>query len=79
MQNNEADISVYSVIVHETATGYAQCFYEDVINERMGKLSLEDFEFSAGVKAEWGDPLLFDKLKRGEKFYNPKIELQVNL
>lgn len=79
MQNNEADVSVHSVIVHETATGYAQCFYEDVINERMGKLSLEEFEFSAQVKAEWGDPLLFDKLKQGLTFVNPKPLKQVSV
>lgn len=77
MQNGEADISVYSVIVHETATGYAQCFYEDVVNPQMGLLNLNDFEFSDDVKKEWGDPLLWDKLKKGEKFYNPKVDLQV--
>ncbi|MDO4449503.1 MAG: 6-carboxytetrahydropterin synthase [Moraxella sp.] len=77
MQNGEADISVYSVIVHETATGYAQCFYEDIINPQMGLLTLADFEFSDDVKKEWGDPLLWDKLKNGEKFYNPKVDLQV--
>ncbi|WFF39614.1 6-carboxytetrahydropterin synthase [Moraxella nasibovis] len=77
MQNGEQGVSVYSVIVHETATGYAQCFYEDIVNEQMGLLTLNDFEFSDDVKKEWGDPLLFDKLKNGEKFYNPVVDLQV--
>ncbi|MDO4894360.1 MULTISPECIES: 6-pyruvoyl trahydropterin synthase family protein [Moraxella] len=77
MQNGEQDISVYSVIVHETATGYAQCFAHDIDNPKMGLLDLNDFEFSEQVKAEWGDPLLFDKLKNGEKFYNPVVDLQV--
>ncbi|OOS26250.1 6-pyruvoyl trahydropterin synthase family protein [Moraxella pluranimalium] len=77
MQNGEADVSVYSVIVHETATGYAQCFSDDVANEQMGKLELADFEFSEQVRAEWSDPQMYDKLVRGEKFYNPQVSLQV--
>lgn len=77
MQNGEADVSVYSVIVHETATGYAQCFADDVANEQMGKLELADFEFSEQVRAEWSDPQMYDKLVRGEKFYNPQVSLQV--
>ncbi len=77
MQNGEADVSVYSVIVHETATGYAQCFYEDVINQQMGQLQLEDFAFSEQVKAEWADANMYDKLIKGDKFINPKVTLQI--
>lgn len=76
-QNGEKDVQIYSVIVHETDTGYAQCFREDVENARMGKLSLDMFEFSEQVKAEWSDDKLFDKLKRGEKFVNPSPLKQV--
>jgi len=36
-QNGEGDVQVYSVIVHETDTGYAQSFQEDIENEQMGK------------------------------------------
>ncbi|OOS02236.1 6-pyruvoyltetrahydropterin/6-carboxytetrahydropterin synthase [Moraxella cuniculi DSM 21768] len=79
MQNGESDVMVYSVIVHETATGYAQCFIEDVQNEQMGKLNLADFEFSDEVRAEWHDPLMYDKLISGEKFINPKVALQVDV
>lgn len=77
MNNGEGEVVVHSVIVHETDTGYAQCFYEDVINPQMGILSLQDFEFSQAVKDEWGDALLFDKLKAGTKFVNPQVEQQV--
>lgn len=77
MQNGEADVSVYSVIAHETATGYAQCFSEDVSNEQMGALRLEDFAFSEQVKAEWHDPQMYDKLIAGEPFINPEVSLQV--
>ncbi|KAA5648719.1 6-carboxytetrahydropterin synthase QueD, partial [Pseudomonas aeruginosa] len=37
-QNGEGDVEVYSVIVHETDTGYAQSFLEDIQNEQMGLL-----------------------------------------
>lgn len=79
MQNGESDVQVYSVIVHETATGYAQCFAEDVDNVQMGKLNLSDFEFSQAIKDEWQDVLMYDKLMRGERFYNPKVDLQVEI
>lgn len=77
MQNGEQNIRVHSVIVHETDTGYAQCFLADVQNPQMGKLSLQDFSFSEQVKSEWGDPLLFDKLIKGEPFINPTTQPQV--
>ena len=77
MQNGEADVSVYSVIAHETATGYAQCFADDVANEQMGKLALEDFAFSEQVSSEWHDPELYAKLIRGERFINPSVTMQV--
>ena len=73
MQNGETDVSVYSVIAHETATGYAQCFADDVANEQMGKLELEQFEFSDQVCQEWTDPELYAKLIRGESFMNPSV------
>lgn len=77
MQNGESDVSVYSVIAHETATGYAQCFADDVANEQMGKLNLEAFEFSDQVSSEWHDPELYAKLIRGESFVNPSVTMQV--
>lgn len=79
MQNGEADVKVYSVIAHETATGYAQCFYDDVINEQMGALQLADFDFSEQVCREWHDPQLYDKLIKGERFINPSVSMQVSL
>lgn len=78
MQNGEQAIKIYSVIVHETDTGYAQCFAEDVQNPRMGVLSLDDFEFSEQIKSEWSDPNLFDNLKKNIQFINPKPLKQVD-
>ncbi|MPW44858.1 6-pyruvoyl trahydropterin synthase family protein [Acinetobacter guerrae] len=78
-QNGEGDVEVYSVIVHETDTGYAQSFLEDIENIQMGKLDLESIEFSEQVRSEWSDPEMYKQLKRGTKFQNPKVELQVTV
>ncbi|MHA3048621.1 6-pyruvoyl trahydropterin synthase family protein [Acinetobacter sp. ANC 4641] len=78
-QNGEGDVEVYSVIVHETDTGYAQSFLEDIENAQMGVLALEEIEFSEQVQAEWSDPEMYCKLKQGQPFLNPKVELQVQI
>lgn len=77
MRNGEADVTLHSVIVHETATGYAQCFREDVQNPRMGPIPLEAIVFSDQVRAEWPEPDLYERLKRGERFTNPEVPRQV--
>ncbi len=73
MKNGEEGIKVYSIIVHETDTGYAQCFRKDAYNENMGKIDLKEIEFSGQIKKEWQDPLMWDKLLKGEVFENPKV------
>ena len=78
-QNGEGDVEVYSVIVHETDTGYAQRFLEDIQNTQMGELDLESIEFSEQVRLEWSDPEMYEQLKQGAKFQNPKVELQVTI
>lgn len=78
MKNGEKNIRVHSVIVHETDTGYAQCFLADVKNPQMGILNLADFEFSEQIKNEWGDPLLFEKMLNNHLFVNPIVTKQVN-
>ena len=77
MQNGEADVVLNSVIVHETQTGYAQCFKADIDNPRMGLISLADIVFSTQVCNEWGDAQMYEKLKKGESFINPIVSLQV--
>ncbi|MGB8483184.1 MAG: 6-carboxytetrahydropterin synthase [Acinetobacter bohemicus] len=78
-QNGEGDVEVYSVIVHETDTGYAQSFVEDIENEQMGVLSLEQIVFSEQVQAEWADSTMYKKLQQGIKFQNPSVALQVKI
>ncbi|MFJ9991965.1 6-pyruvoyl trahydropterin synthase family protein [Pseudomonas putida] len=63
MNNGESGVSLYSVIVHETETGYAQCFREDVQNPRMGLIDLHHIEFSPAITAQWSDANLFERLK----------------
>jgi 6-pyruvoyltetrahydropterin/6-carboxytetrahydropterin synthase len=66
LTNGEVGVKVQSVIVHETDTGYAQCFKDDVDNPRMGGVIVpEDIIFSPQVCAEWSDPLMWEKLKKG--------------
>ena len=73
MVNEEKNVTIDSVIVHETDTGYAKCDRFDAYNEEMGKIALEKIIFSDGVKEEWSDPLMWDKLLKGEHFKNPKV------
>ena len=70
---------LHSVIVHETQTGYAQCFKADIDNPRMGLIELANIIFSTQVCNEWSDTKMYDKLKRGESFVNPLVSLQVPL
>ena len=79
MQNGEGDVTIHSVIVHETDTGYAQCFREDIENVQMGELSLADIVFSEQVKVEWAMPDMYDRLKKGDLFDNPTVDLQVKV
>ncbi|MCR4942762.1 MAG: 6-carboxytetrahydropterin synthase [Campylobacter sp.] len=72
MQNGEKNVEIHSVIVHETDTGYAQCFKDDAYNPQMGEIRLEDIVFSEAVIAEWDDPKLFEKIKNKTKLINPK-------
>ena len=69
--NGEKEVNLQSVIVHETQTGYAQCFREDAYSQLMGDIILNEIVFSDAVRSDWGDSELFEKLKSGEKFLNP--------
>ena len=70
--NGEKEVKLHSVIVHETATGYAQGFKDDAYNPNMGLIDLEKIIFSETVKEAWHDPKLWDKLIAGQTFTNPE-------
>ena len=68
--NGEKEVKLHSVIVHETQTGYAQCFNEDAYSKVMGLIELDKIIFSQAIKDDWGDNELFEKLKDGFRFVN---------
>ncbi len=72
MNNNERDVKLQSVIVHETDTGYAQCFRDDAYSKLMGKIDINDIIFSDAIESEWRDKEMFKKIKEGKKLILPK-------
>ena len=62
MQNQERDVKLNSIIVHETDTGYAQCFKEDAHSENMGIINLNDIIFSNQVKKEWSNANIWNNI-----------------
>ncbi|MFC2586885.1 MAG: 6-pyruvoyl tetrahydropterin synthase family protein [Campylobacter sp.] len=72
MSNGECEVKLHSVIVHETDTGYAQCFREDAYNARMGEIDLSRVTFSDAIVEEWDDKELFNKIKLKQTIVNPK-------
>jgi len=72
-KNGEKEVKVYSITVHETDTGYAECFREDAYNfKNMGEIKLEDIKFSSRIKEEWRDKDMWNKILKGEKLKVPK-------
>ncbi len=72
MVNGEKNVTLSSIIVHETETGYAQGFKEDAHSELMGIINLEDIVFSDGIKHEWTNYNLWKELLEGKLMENPK-------
>lgn len=70
--NGEKEVKLHSVIVHETETGYAQCFKDDAYSLNMGEIELEKIMFSEAIMNDWTDKELWDKVKSGKEFINPK-------
>jgi len=73
MQNNERNIRLNSIIVHETETGYAQAFQEDAHSKLMGEIELNDIIFSSQIKDDWSDSLLWERILSEDSIINPKI------
>jgi len=69
--NGEREVKLNSIIVHETDTGYAQCFEADAYSENMGKISLDDIHFSELIREDWSHKNLWEDIKAGKKFVNP--------
>ncbi|MCT4674217.1 MAG: 6-pyruvoyl trahydropterin synthase family protein [Prolixibacteraceae bacterium] len=67
--NEEGNVSLYSVKVHETETGSATCFKEDL---NMVDFTLEDLIFSEGVQMEWKNGEWWNDLRNHNPFVNLK-------
>ena len=70
--NGEKEVKLNSVIVHETATGYAQCFNEDAYSKNMGEIDLRKILFSDFIKKDWRDLMLWENLMENNYFINPE-------
>jgi 6-pyruvoyltetrahydropterin/6-carboxytetrahydropterin synthase len=77
--NGDDSARVYSVILHETETGSAQCFRDDAYNSDMGEIDLSRIVFSSQAKSEWADAKMWDKLLAGTKFKAKAPKLQIPL
>lgn len=64
MRNGEDQVKLQSVIVHETETGYAQCFKEDAHNPQMGTITLDQIHFSEAITRDWHDPKMLLKMRQ---------------
>jgi 6-pyruvoyltetrahydropterin/6-carboxytetrahydropterin synthase len=65
--------------VHETATGYAEAFREDM---KWVDFTLDDIVFSDGIREEWQDPNMYATLRdawyKGDNcFFNRPVVQQV--
>jgi len=69
--NGEKEVKLHSVIVHETDTGYAQCFTEDAYSKEMGDIDLREISFSKQIIQDFKDTRLWEKVLNEEKFLNP--------
>ncbi len=72
MQNSERDVKLQSIIVHETETGYAQCFKEDAYSKNMGKIDLNDIIFSKQIQSEWSSLDLWKNILNNKELITPK-------
>ena len=72
MVNGERNVTLHSIIVHETESGYAQGFREDAYSKLMGLIRLDNIFFSENIKKSWTNPQLWDELLDNQLMVNPK-------
>jgi len=72
MVNGERNVTLQSIIVHETETGYAQGFKEDAYSNLMGMITLTDIIFSKQIQTKWSNPNLWNELLDEKLMINPK-------
>jgi len=72
MVNGEREVTLQSIIVHETDTGYAQCFKVDAYSKLMGNISLNNIYFSKEIQQNWSNSELWNNLLENKLMVNPK-------
>lgn len=73
--NKECGVHMSSVRVHETSTGYAESFIEDL---KMVNYNLENIIFSDQIKKEWSNKEMLNDLIKQSSFINPIIIPQID-
>ena len=58
-KNGEGNVRLSSVRVHETATGYAEAFREDL---KLVNFNIHDIRFSEAIREEWKDELWWKEM-----------------
>jgi len=71
MNNSEKEVKLNSIIVHETQTGYAQCFREDAYSKLMGEINLKDIIFSQQIQKEWTNNNFWQKTLEKKPLITP--------
>ena len=71
--NNEKEVKLNSIIVHETQTGYAQCFREDAYSKLMGEIDINSIIFSKQIQSEWSNQNFWQNILNSNKLLTPKF------
>ena len=77
--NGEGAVTLASVIVHETDTGYAQAFRHDAYSPMCNHIDLKDIVFSAGILNDAGFLQMWEGLLYSTPFINPIPQIQVEV
>ena len=72
MNNGEREVKLSSIIVHETETGYAQCFREDAYSKLMGVIDINLIKFSTQIKNEWSNSEFWNRVLNNKSLIIPK-------
>jgi len=71
--NGEQSVELHSVRVHETETGHAESFRDDL---EYWNYTLQDIKISSQIMSEWKNPGMWWDLIHEVKFVNPIVELK---
>ncbi len=73
MNNREKEVKLNSIIVHETQTGYAQCFREDAYSKLMGTIDINSIIFSKQIQKEWSNKEFWQNILNKKRLETPKF------